>query len=118
MKQARAGLARRWRRRGGAWWWAIVVIVVPVAVIAAAAVSVLLTFVDAGDPKNQIELIKTGLTVGAGTGGVVALVLTGRRQWATEHDAGERRPTGTVLTPGRIAAPGGTLLPDPPGFRR
>ncbi|WP_103348684.1 pentapeptide repeat-containing protein [Amycolatopsis sp. CA-128772] len=93
MKQARAGLVRRWRRRGGAWWWGIVVIVVPVAVIAAAAVSVLLTFVDTGDPKNQIELIKTGLTVGAGTGGVVALVLTGRRQWATEHDAGERRLT-------------------------
>ncbi|MET8853320.1 pentapeptide repeat-containing protein [Amycolatopsis sp. NPDC004625] len=93
MRQARAGLARRWRRRGGAWWWAIVVIVVPVAVVAAAAVSVLLTFVDTGDPKNQIELIKTGLTVGAGTGGVVALVLTGRRQWATEHDAGERRLT-------------------------
>jgi uncharacterized protein YjbI with pentapeptide repeats len=93
MEQAKAGLARRWRRRGGTWWWAILVIVMPVAVVAAAAVTVLLMFVDSGDPKNQIELIKTGLTVGAGVGGVVALVLTGRRQWATEHDAAERRLT-------------------------
>jgi hypothetical protein len=70
-----------------------VVIVAPVAVLTAAAVVVLLRFVDAGDPKNQIELIKIGLTVGAGTGGVVALILNGRRQWATEHDATERRLT-------------------------
>jgi hypothetical protein len=82
-KRARTGLTWRWRRRGGTWWWAIIVIVVPVAMIAAAAVTALLMLVDGADPKNQIELIKTGLTVGAGTGGVVALVLTGRRQWAT-----------------------------------
>ncbi|WP_329072520.1 pentapeptide repeat-containing protein [Amycolatopsis sp. NBC_01480] len=69
------------------------VIVVPVAVIAAVAMTVLLTFVSSGDPKDRIELIKTGLTVGAGAGGVVALVLSGRRQWSTEHDATERRLT-------------------------
>ncbi|GAA4549188.1 pentapeptide repeat-containing protein [Amycolatopsis samaneae] len=87
------GLGRWWRGRRGTWWWAIVVIVVPVAVVAGTAVTLLLSFVDAGDPKNQIELIRTGLTVGAGTGGVVALVLAGRRQWSTEHDAAERRMT-------------------------
>ncbi|GAA4536900.1 hypothetical protein GCM10023192_35840 [Amycolatopsis samaneae] len=68
-------------------------IVVPVAVVAGTAVTLLLSLVDAGDPRNQIELIRTGLTVGAGTGGVVALVLAGRRQWSTEHDATERRMT-------------------------
>ncbi|MFD9963713.1 pentapeptide repeat-containing protein [Amycolatopsis sp. NPDC058986] len=86
-------LARWWRGRRGTWWWAIVVIVVPVAIVAGTAVTLLLSLVDAGDPKNRIELIKTGLTVGAGTGGVVALVLAGRRQWSTEHDAAERRMT-------------------------
>ncbi|WP_432855290.1 pentapeptide repeat-containing protein [Amycolatopsis sp. CA-161197] len=92
-----ARLRRRWRERRGTWWWAIVVIVVPVAGIAAAAVTALLTFVTPGSPQNQIELIKTGLTVGAGTGGVVALVLNGRRQWSTEHDATERRLTDLYL---------------------
>jgi hypothetical protein len=58
-----------WRRRGATWWWRILVIVVPVAMIAAAAVTALLVFVDAGTDANRIELIKTGLTVGAGTGG-------------------------------------------------
>jgi len=95
MSKSKTGWARRrWRDRGGTWWWAIVVIVVPVALIAAAAVTALLLFIDpGGDAKNRIELIKVGLTVGAGTGGVVALVLTGRRQWSTEHDATERRLT-------------------------
>ncbi|MFG1640115.1 pentapeptide repeat-containing protein [Amycolatopsis sp. NPDC049252] len=86
-----------WRRRGATWWWRILVIVVPVAVIAAAAVTLLLVFVDADTPANRIKLIKTGLTVGAGTGGIVALVLTGRRQWTTEHDATERRLTELYL---------------------
>jgi hypothetical protein len=88
---------RGWRRRGGTWWWGIVVIVVPVGVIAAAAVTALLLFVGGGTPSDRIELIKTGLTVGAGTGGVVALVLNGRRQWTTEHDATERRLTDLYL---------------------
>ncbi|QKV79357.1 pentapeptide repeat-containing protein [Amycolatopsis sp. Hca4] len=68
-------------------------IVLPVTAIAGAAIIVLLTFVDVNNTQNQIELIKTGLTVGAGTGGIVALVLNGRRQWSTEHDATERRLT-------------------------
>ncbi|WP_103334968.1 pentapeptide repeat-containing protein [Amycolatopsis sp. CA-126428] len=88
------GLRRWWARRGGSWWWATLVIVLPVALITAIALITLLTFVDvAHDPKDRIEVIKTGLTVGAGTGGIVALILTGRRQWATEHDNRERRLT-------------------------
>lgn len=97
MGRGAAALRRLWRRRAGTWWWAIVVIVVPVVVIAAAAVTALLLFVTSGTPQNQIELIKVGLTVGAGTGGVVALVLNGRRQWSTEHDARERRLTELYL---------------------
>ncbi|MBB1155662.1 MULTISPECIES: pentapeptide repeat-containing protein [Amycolatopsis] len=72
-------------------------IVVPVAVIAATAVTVLLLFVGGSTPSDRIELIKTGLTVGAGTGGMVALVLNGRRQTTTEHDASERRLTDLYL---------------------
>ncbi|WP_125677136.1 pentapeptide repeat-containing protein [Amycolatopsis sp. WAC 04182] len=72
-------------------------IVVPVTVLAGVAITLLLVFVDSSDPKNQIELIKTGLTLGAGTGGVLALVLARRRQWFTEHDAAERRLTELYL---------------------
>ncbi len=87
-------LRRRWGRRSGTWWWATLVVVLPVALITAAALITLLTFVDVGhDARDRIEVIKIGLTVGAGTGGIVALVLTGRRQWATEHDNRERRLT-------------------------
>jgi Pentapeptide repeats (9 copies) len=49
---------------------------------------------------SRIEAIKTGLSIGAGTGGAFALLLAVRRQWhqeitaaATEHDAAERRVT-------------------------
>ncbi|GAA1962031.1 hypothetical protein GCM10009754_36450 [Amycolatopsis minnesotensis] len=94
MNALKTALARRLRDRGGTWWWAIVVIVVPVAFIATAAVITLLRYVEpGGNAKDKIEVIKVGLSVGAGTGGVVALVLAGRRQWSTEHDATERRLT-------------------------
>ncbi|MEV0811409.1 pentapeptide repeat-containing protein [Micromonospora sp. NPDC050200] len=57
--------------------------------------------------KLRIDAIKAGLSVGAGTGGAVALALAMRRQWlhertqahqervavATQHDATERRIT-------------------------
>jgi hypothetical protein len=76
------------------------VIVIPVVLLTAVAVAVLLLTIDVTETSHQIDLVKTGLTVGAGTGGVVALVLAGRRQWATEqnarateHDATERRVT-------------------------
>jgi hypothetical protein len=51
-------------------------------------------------PAARIEAIKTGLGIGAGTGGGFALLLAVRRQWhqevtgaSTEHDATERRVT-------------------------
>lgn len=100
-------LSAGWRARRGSWWWTAAVIVVPVVVGTAIAVTALLALVDARDVRDQIELIKTGLAVGAGTGGAAALVLAGRRQWSTEqanqvtersvadvrHDAAERRIT-------------------------
>jgi len=49
---------------------------------------------------TRVEAIKTGLSIGAGTGGVFALLLAFRRQWhqeiagkVLEHDAIERRVT-------------------------
>ncbi|TDV48919.1 pentapeptide repeat-containing protein [Actinophytocola oryzae] len=93
--------------RRGRWWWLAALILVPVVLGSALSVVLLLTLVDAATAGDQIELIKTGLAVGAGTGGAVALVLAGRRQWSTEqahrltersaadvrHDATERRIT-------------------------
>jgi hypothetical protein len=93
--------------RGRGWWWVAALILVPVVLGSALSVALLLALVDAPTPRDQIELIKTGLAVGAGTGGAVALVLAGRRQWSTEranrvmeqsavdarYDAGERRIT-------------------------
>lgn len=89
------------------WWWVAALILVPVILGSTLSVALLLILVDAGTVADQIELIKTGLAVGAGTGGAVALVLAGRRQWSTEqahrlsersaddarHDASERRIT-------------------------
>jgi hypothetical protein len=41
----------------------------------------------------RVETIRTGLSVGAGVGAAVALLLALRRQQATEYDAGEKRVT-------------------------
>lgn len=86
--------------RAGTWWWTALVIVVPVVLLTAVSVTALLLTIDVTETAHRIELVKTGLAVGAGTGGVVALVLAGRRQWATErnarateHDAIERQVT-------------------------
>jgi hypothetical protein len=97
----------RWGARRGRWWWIAALILVPVVAGSSLSVALLLLLVDATTVGDQIELIKTGLAVGAGTGGAVALVLAGRRQWSTEqtyrltersvddarHDATERRIT-------------------------
>lgn len=55
---------------------------------------------DADRPKARVDAIRSGLSVGAGTGGAIALLLAARRQWhqekvaiATDHDAAERRIT-------------------------
>lgn len=96
MDRWRAG----WQTRRGRWWWLAALILVPVVLGSALSVVLLLALVDAHTSADQIELIKTGLAVGAGTGGAVALVLAGRRQWSmeqsagdTRHDASERRIT-------------------------
>lgn len=100
-------LGAGWQGRRGRWWWIAALILVPVVLGSTLSVALLLLLVDAATVGDQIELIKTGLAVGAGTGGAVALVLAGRRQWSIEqanrvtersvedarHDATERRIT-------------------------
>jgi uncharacterized protein YjbI with pentapeptide repeats len=98
LKQAEQ--ARRWRARPESWWWIAAVVLVPVAVLTGLAALVLITTTHPTEAGDRIDLVKTALSVGAGTGGVVALVLAGRRQWhaeqaqrGSEHDATERRIT-------------------------
>lgn len=98
----------RWRRaRPESWWWVSAVVLIPVAVLTGLAALLLITTTHPTNAGDQIDLVKTALSVGAGTGGVVALVLAGRRQWhaeqaqqatershrEAEHDATERRIT-------------------------
>ncbi|MBM7774394.1 uncharacterized protein YjbI with pentapeptide repeats [Actinokineospora baliensis] len=71
----------------------MVVIVVPVVAAAVAAVMVLSRVLDVSTSTGRLEMIRTALAIGAGTGAVMTLVLAWRRQWSTEHDAGERRLT-------------------------
>ncbi|EOD69339.1 hypothetical protein H480_07048 [Amycolatopsis vancoresmycina DSM 44592] len=77
---------------------------VPIGLLTALALVLLAVLVDVHDPGDRLDLVKTGFTIGAGTGGVAALVLTARRQWSTEraaadqrHDAAERRLTELYL---------------------
>lgn len=44
----------------------------------------------AAEATARIDAIKTGLSVGAGTGGAVALLLAMRRQWLSERDQAHR----------------------------
>ncbi|MFI6031844.1 pentapeptide repeat-containing protein [Amycolatopsis magusensis] len=69
------------------------VIVVPVVIMTAVAVLVFVQLLDPSSPTGRLELIRTSLAVGAGTGAIMTLVLAWRRQWSTEHDAAERRLT-------------------------
>lgn len=71
---------------------------IPVAVLTGLAALVLIITAHPTSAADRIDLVKTALSVGAGTGGVVALALAGR--WhteqahrGTEHDATERRIT-------------------------
>jgi hypothetical protein len=92
---------RGWRSaEGGLWGWMAVLITAPVVLFTAAALSVTLALLDDGTATVRVELVKTAFAVGAGAGGLVALVLAGRRQWsaervanATAHDSAERRIT-------------------------
>lgn len=94
-----------WRRRSAPRtlsWWVVTAAGVVVAGVAWGATTWLLREADqAKDPAAaRVEAIKTGLAIGAGTGGVFALLLAVRRQWhqelsavGAEHDASERRVT-------------------------
>src|SRR5690242_15175905 len=87
-------------------WWVAAVGFAAVAV-AATVTTVWLLSIAGHDAPLRIEAIKVGLSVGAGTGGAVALLLAVRRQWLSEraqahaedvardnaHDATERRVT-------------------------
>ncbi|WP_051766848.1 pentapeptide repeat-containing protein [Saccharothrix syringae] len=75
----------------------MLVIVVPVVAVTAGAVLLLLRVLDTGSSTGRLELIRTALAVGAGTGAIMTLVLAWRRQQATEHDAAERRLTELYL---------------------
>jgi uncharacterized protein YjbI with pentapeptide repeats len=71
----------------------VLVIVVPVLFMTTAAVLVLSRLLDTSSSTGRLELVRTALAVGAGTGALTTLVLARRRLWATEHDASERRLT-------------------------
>lgn len=93
-------LVRLWQRRGGTWWWTTLFIVIPVAGITAVTGLLLWKIAGLTDAATRLEAARTALTVGAGTGGIIALILASRRQWSTEqahqtseHDASERRIT-------------------------
>ncbi|MFF3440297.1 pentapeptide repeat-containing protein [Streptosporangium sp. NPDC002721] len=86
------------------WWWVLAGVVL-IVVSMWSATAVLLFLADtAPDASKRVEMrldaVKTGLTVGAGAVGLVALLLGVRRQWLgertqayQEYDAGERRVT-------------------------
>ncbi|WP_156893024.1 hypothetical protein [Actinokineospora enzanensis] len=83
----------RGRRGGPGWWRPVLVIVVPVVAATIAAVMVLSRVLDVASSGGRLDMIRTALAVGAGSGAVMTLVLGWRRQWSTEHDASERRLT-------------------------
>ncbi|GAA3840711.1 pentapeptide repeat-containing protein [Sphaerisporangium flaviroseum] len=86
------------------WWWILAGIVI-IVISMWSATAVLLFLADgAPDAARRVELrldaVKTGLTVGAGAAGLVALLLGVRRQWLgertqayQEYDADEKRVT-------------------------
>ncbi|MFE5504121.1 pentapeptide repeat-containing protein [Amycolatopsis japonica] len=87
-------------------WWVIAAAVASVAGATWISVSWLVETTTsnsaptANSPSTRLDAIKTGLTVGAGVGAIIALSLNARRQWLTERaqehteeDATERRVT-------------------------
>jgi hypothetical protein len=68
-------------------WWLVVAGLVIAVLAGWSAISWLLGEADAGTLRAQarIDAIRTGLTVIAGTGGAVGLVLAARRQWLSER---------------------------------
>lgn len=91
---------RWWRARPESWWWIALVIAIPVILLTGLAAWVLIATTHPAEAADRIDLVKTALAVGAGTGGVITLILASRRQWhleqaqlGTENDATERRIT-------------------------
>jgi uncharacterized protein YjbI with pentapeptide repeats len=93
---------RRSRRLPPLSWWAVAAAALVMATVVWGVTAWLLReAVTADDPAAaRVEAIKTGLGVGAGTGGVFVLLLAVRRQWHQEitaidttFDATERRVT-------------------------
>jgi uncharacterized membrane protein YidH (DUF202 family) len=92
----------RGRPRPALSWWVVVAALFVVAVVSWATTTWLLHEANLANDVHatRVEAIKTGLTIGAGTGGVFALLLAVRRQWHQELtaqdtvlDATERRVT-------------------------
>ena len=65
-------------------WWVVVAGVVVLILMTSGATFFLYRLADANNPGQKIEAIKTALTLGLGTGGLAALLLTVRRQWLQE----------------------------------
>jgi uncharacterized protein YjbI with pentapeptide repeats len=89
-------------RRAPLSWWVIAAGIALVVIVSWGATAWLLAEASKSkDPSAaRVDAVKTGLGIGAGTGGVLALLLAVRRQWHQEttaaevnHDATERRVT-------------------------
>jgi uncharacterized protein YjbI with pentapeptide repeats len=76
---------RRPRVRAESWWWIATVVLVPVIAMTGLAVWLLTATTRPTQAADQINLIKTALAVGAGTGGLITLILASRRQWHSEQ---------------------------------
>ncbi|SDH91712.1 Pentapeptide repeat-containing protein [Actinokineospora alba] len=83
-------------------WWMVAIAAAIVAGVTWGSTSWLLSeAIRATDPAAaRVDAIKTGLSIGAATAGIFALLLAVRRQWHQEaaaadlsHDAGEKRIT-------------------------
>jgi hypothetical protein len=76
-----------------AWWWTVIgVVAVGMAILASTWWLLAQThgLQGADEARARMDAIKTGLSVGAGTGGAVALLLALRRQWLNERDQAHR----------------------------
>lgn len=85
-------------------WWILLLGLVVIGASGWLATSWLLAEAEKAQPEQRpavrIEAIRTGLSVGAGAGGGIALLLAARRQWLgertqihQEHDASEKQIT-------------------------
>lgn len=69
------------------------VVLTPAVGVAFGAYLALTSLLHPSTTSDRIDLVKTALGTGAGAGGLVTLVLAGRRQWSTEYDSAARRIT-------------------------